>query len=100
VQLLKANGCKVFGLDLDPTRVALARELGADHAEMSSESTLNSIHTWTKGRGADAVLITAANDSNQPVELAAKISRLKGRVIVVGMTGLDIPRAPFFSREL
>jgi len=100
VQLLKANGCKVFGLDLDPSRVSLARELGADHAEISGDAAPNLIHTWTRGRGADAVLITAATDSNQPVELAAKISRLKGRVIVVGMTGLDIPRAPFFSREL
>ena len=100
VQLLKANGCRVFGLDLDPTRVSLARELSADHAEVSEDAAANSIHNWTRGRGADAVLITAATDSNQPVEFAAKISRLKGRVIVVGMTGLDIPRAPFFSREL
>ena len=100
VQLLKANGCRVFGLDLDPARVELARELGADHAEISSDAAPNTIHTWTKGHGADAVLITAATDSNQPVELAAKVSRLKGRVIIVGMTGLDIPRAPFFSREL
>ena len=100
VQLLKANGCRVFGLDLDPSRVSLARELGADHAEITSDSTPDTIHTWTKGHGADAVLITAATDSNQPVELAAKVSRLKGRVIIVGMTGLDIPRAPFFSREL
>ena len=100
VQLLKANGCRVFGLDLDPARVALAVELGADHAEVSTDDAANSIHTWTRGRGADAVLITAATDSNQPVELAATISRLKGRVIVVGMTGLDIPRQPFFSREL
>ncbi|HEY2963046.1 MAG TPA: bi-domain-containing oxidoreductase [Pyrinomonadaceae bacterium] len=100
VQLLKANGCRVFGLDLDPARVSLARELGADEAEISDDGAAQSIHTWTRGRGADAVLITAATDSNQPVELAAKISRLKGRVIVVGMTGLDIPRQPFFSREL
>jgi polar amino acid transport system substrate-binding protein len=100
VQLLKANGCRVFGLDLDPGRVALALELGADSAVVSGDGVETEIQTWTKGRGADAVLITAATDSNQPVELAAKISRLKGRVIVVGMTGLDIPRAPFFSREL
>ncbi|HEY3581619.1 MAG TPA: bi-domain-containing oxidoreductase [Pyrinomonadaceae bacterium] len=100
VQLLKANGCRVFGLDLNPARVSLALELGADSAVVSGEGTERQISGWTKGRGADAVLITAATDSNQPVELAAKISRLKGRVIVVGMTGLDIPRAPFFSREL
>jgi predicted dehydrogenase/threonine dehydrogenase-like Zn-dependent dehydrogenase len=100
VQLLKANGCRVFGLDLDPARVVLARELGADGAVVSNEEAAGEIDNWTRGRGADAVLITAATDSNQPVELAARVSRLKGRVVVVGMTGLDIPRQPFFSREL
>jgi polar amino acid transport system substrate-binding protein len=100
VQLLKANGCRVFGLDLDQARVALALELGADKASVSSETSAKEIETWTRGHGADAVLITAATDSNEPVELAARVSRLKGRVIVVGMTGMNIPRAPFFSREL
>src|SRR5215204_92342 len=100
VQLLKANGCRVFGLDLDQSRVKLAIELGADGAAVSNDDSAKTLESWTRGRGADAVLITAATDSNQPVELAAKISRVKGRVIVVGMTGLDIPRAPFFSREL
>ena len=100
VQLLKANGCRVFGLDLDAARVALAMELGADGAVVSGDDAASEIDKWTRGRGADAVLITAATDSNQPVELAARVSRLKGRVIVVGMTGLDIPRHPFFSREL
>ncbi len=100
VQLLKANGCRVFGVDLDPGRVSLAMELGADRAVVLDERIEKEINGFTRGRGADAVLITAATDSNQPVELAAKVSRLKGRVIIVGMTGLDIPRAPFFSREL
>ena len=100
VQLLKANGCRVFGLDLDPARVSLAMELGADRAVVSNDEAAGEIEKWTRGRGADAVLITAATDSNQPVELAARVSRLKGRVIIVGMTGLDIPRQPFFSREL
>jgi polar amino acid transport system substrate-binding protein len=100
VQLLKANGCRVFGLDLDQSRVELALELGADKAIVSNDAAAKEIETWTRGHGADAVLITAATDSNQPIELAARISRLKGRVIVVGMTGMDIPRAPFFSREL
>lgn len=100
VQLLKANGCRVFGLDLDPARVSLALALGADQAIVPGDEAANEIDKWTRGHGADAVLITAATDSNQPVELAARVSRLKGRVIVVGMTGLDIPRQPFFSREL
>ena len=100
VQLLKANGCRVFGLDLDESRVSLALEMGADRAGVSNEEAAKAIDAWTRGNGADAVLIMAATDSNQPVELAAKVSRLKGRVIVVGMTGMDIPRQPFFSREL
>jgi predicted dehydrogenase/threonine dehydrogenase-like Zn-dependent dehydrogenase len=100
VQLLKANGCRVFGLDLDQTRVSLALELGADKALVSNEEAAKEIDSWTGGYGADAVLITAATNSNQPIELAARVSRLKGRVIVVGMTGMNIPRQPFFSREL
>ena len=100
VQLLKANGCRVFGLDLDQARVSLALEIGADRAMVSSDAVPKEIETWTRGHGADAVLITAATDSNEPIELAARVSRLKGRVIVVGMTGMDIPRQPFFSREL
>jgi polar amino acid transport system substrate-binding protein len=100
VQLLKANGCRVFGLDLDPSRVSLALEMGADKALVSDEAVAKEIETWTRGHGADAVLITAATDSNQPIELAARVSRLKGRVIVVGTTGMEIPRPPFFSREL
>jgi polar amino acid transport system substrate-binding protein len=100
VQLLKANGCQVFGLDLDPERVKLALELGADAGSVANEETAKVVERWTRGRGADAVLITAATDSNQPVELAAQISRMKGRVVIVGMTGLDIPRQPFYMREL
>lgn len=100
VQLLKASGCRVFGLDLNPERIKLALELGADEAAVSDDEAPKAIESWTRGRGADAVLITAATDSNQPVELAARISRVKGRVVVVGLTGLDIPRQPFFMREL
>ena len=55
---------------------------------------------WSRGRGADAVLITAATSSNQPVELAGEISRLKGRVVVVGLVGMNVPRQSYFKREL
>lgn len=111
VQLLKANGCRVFGIDLDPKRVELARELGAEAgclagsvagsaAGSAGVSPADAVTKWTSGRGADAVLITAASDSNQPVELAGEISRLKGRIVVVGSTGLQIPRQTFYTREL
>ncbi|MDT4954798.1 MAG: polar amino acid transport system substrate-binding protein [Acidobacteriota bacterium] len=100
VQLLKANGCRVFGIDLDPAKVELALELGADGAAVSDENVKRVVLDWSRGRGADAVLITAATMSNQPVELAGEISRLKGRVVAVGLVGLDIPRNLYFKREL
>lgn len=100
VQLLKANGCRVFGVDLDPQKVALALELGADMAVASSDDVKRAVMDWSRGRGADAVLITAATPSNQPIELAGEISRLKGRVVAVGLVGMDIPRNLYFKREL
>lgn len=100
VQLLKANGCRVFGIDLDPSKVELARALGADGGAVSDESVKRVVLDWSRGRGADAVLITAGTPSNQPVELAGEISRLKGRVVAVGMVGMDVPRNLYFKREL
>ncbi|HYG82798.1 MAG TPA: bi-domain-containing oxidoreductase [Pyrinomonadaceae bacterium] len=100
VQLLKANGCRVFGVDLDPAKVELALELGADGAAVSDGEVRRAVAEWSRGRGADAVLITAATSSNQPVELAGEISRVKGRVVAVGMVGMDVPRNLYFKREL
>ncbi|HEX8491555.1 MAG TPA: bi-domain-containing oxidoreductase [Pyrinomonadaceae bacterium] len=100
VQLLKANGCRVFGIDLDPQKVSLALELGADMAATSNDDVKRAVMEWSRGRGADAVLITAATPSNQPIELAGEISRLKGRVVAVGLVGMDIPRNLYFKREL
>src|SRR6267143_459631 len=100
VQLLRANGCRVFGIDLDEKKVELAREFGADIACASDDDARRSVMEWSRGRGADAVLITAATSSNQPVELAGEISRPKGRVVVVGAVGLNIPRKPYYDREL
>jgi predicted dehydrogenase/threonine dehydrogenase-like Zn-dependent dehydrogenase len=100
VQLLKANGCRVFGIDLDPGKIELAKQMGADAGCASDDEAKQRVLEWSRGRGADAVLITAATESNQPIELAGEISRPKGRVIVVGAVGLNIPRKPFYDREL
>jgi predicted dehydrogenase len=99
VQLLKANGCRVFGVDLDQAKIELAKQNGAD-AGCASDEAKQQILAWSRGHGADAVLITAATESNQPVELAGEISRQKGRVVVVGAVGLTLPRKPFYDREL
>jgi len=100
VQLLAANGCRVFGIDLDQKKIDLAMQLGAVDGSKSDPDARSRVLEWSRGRGADAVLITAATSSNEPVELAGEISRPKGRVVVVGAVGLNLPRKPYYDREL
>src|SRR5437764_7790295 len=99
-QLLKANGCRVFGVDLDESRVELARRLGTDDGCAANADVKDAVSKWTRGRGADAVLITAATSSDEPVELAGEVSRLRGRVVAVGLVGMNVPRQIYFEREL
>lgn len=98
VQLLKANGCRVLGFDPSPDRARLAQEMGADRA--ISGDLAQAVLAFTDGQGADAVIITASSKSSDPLNHAAEISRMKGRVVMVGMTGMNIDREPFFKREL
>jgi predicted dehydrogenase/threonine dehydrogenase-like Zn-dependent dehydrogenase len=98
VQLLKANGCRVFGFDPNCARVALARELDVDMAV--SAGLPEAVEGFTGGQGADAVIITASSKSNEPINVAAEVSRLKGRIVVVGLVGMTIDREPFYKREL
>jgi len=100
VQLVKANGCKVLGIDLDRDKVDLARKLGADEAFVGGELIEAKVLNFTDGAGVDAVIITAAAKDNRPIELAGEISRLKGRVIAVGAVGLNIPRKTYYEKEL
>jgi predicted dehydrogenase/threonine dehydrogenase-like Zn-dependent dehydrogenase len=101
VQLLKAAGCLVLGTDPNPARVDLARQLGANEAcPLDPDRIVEAVDGFTCGRGADTVIITAATDSSQPVEVAGEISRLKGRVVVVGQVGMDVPRRTFYHKEL
>src|SRR5215213_9120605 len=99
-QLLKANGCRVFGVDLDASKVELARSLGADDGCAAGAGVKDAVLRWSRGRGADAVLLTAATQSDEPVELAGEISRLRGRVVAVGLVGMNVPRQSYFQREL
>jgi predicted dehydrogenase/threonine dehydrogenase-like Zn-dependent dehydrogenase len=99
VQLLKANGCRVFGIDIDETRIALALQSGADAGSVPAEAK-EKVIAWSRGRGADACIIAAATASNEPVELAGEISRLKGRVVAVGLVGMNVPRNVYYQREL
>ncbi|MDX4058866.1 bi-domain-containing oxidoreductase [Aliarcobacter skirrowii] len=99
VQLLKANGCKVIGSDIDPDKMALAKKLGCDEVCHASE-LISKANEFTGGYGADAVIIAASTSSNQPITDAAEISRMRGRVVLVGMVGMDVPRNTYYKKEL
>jgi predicted dehydrogenase len=99
VQILKAAGCKVFGVDLDPARVADAKSLGLD----SSTDDLDPIDAamrFSEGYGLDAVMVTAATKSDEPLHLAMQLARKKGRVVVVGDVGLHAQRKLMYGKEL
>ena len=101
IQMLKANGCIAVGIDLDEASVKLAKQSGADVAvRRDTGDVKNIVRSATKGLGADAVIITAATPSDDPVELAGELCREKGRVVLVGDVGLTLPRAPYYMKEL
>jgi predicted dehydrogenase len=97
-QILQAAGCTVWGIDPDPERVALARELGVALAMENSQWI--SRDALPRAGGADAVIITAATKSNQPTDLAGQIARDRGVVVIVGDVRVDVPREHYYEKEL
>lgn len=101
VQMLRAQGCRVLGVDLDPTRLELARRFGAETVNIGTgEDPIAVAEAFSRGRGVDAVLITASTRSNEPVSQAARMCRKRGRIVLVGVTGLELSRADFYEKEL
>src|ERR1700683_1081319 len=101
VQMLRAQGCRVLGIDFDPQRLALARQFGAEVVNPDAgEDVLATAKSFSRGRGVDAVIITASTKSNEPVNQAAKMCRKRGRIVLVGVTGLELSRADFYEKEL
>jgi len=101
VQILKASGANVIGVDLDPGRMEFARrEYGIEVISADDEKLPDFVMAWSGGIGVDCALITAATSANQPVEQAVNIARRKGRIVVVGAVGMNIPRSPFYEKEL
>ena len=100
-QLLKANGCHVIGFDYDSAKVSLAQSFGIDAVNpLEGIDQVAYVKSATKEMGADAVIITASNTSNDIISQSAKMSRKRGRIILVGVIGLDISRADFYEKEL
>jgi predicted dehydrogenase/threonine dehydrogenase-like Zn-dependent dehydrogenase len=98
VGIARAAGCQVFGVDLDPQRVALAQSMGAAAVVRGEAEAAGA--AFSQGRGFDAVLVTADARSNDPIELAGTLCRDRGRVIAVGAFGLEIPRKLYFEKEI
>lgn len=99
-QLLKANGCSVFGIDLSPGLVQLAKDMAADEALLrGDENLLAACENFTNGYGFDSIIITAAAPSNDPLILSTEIARKKGKIVIVGVVKMDIPREPHFYRK-
>ena len=98
-QMLKSNGCRVIGVDLDSVRLALAQKLGVDHT-LSSSKDVEELFRFTNGVGVDGVIITAATPSNDVVSKAFMFCRKKGRVVLVGDVGLNLNRADFYQKEI
>jgi predicted dehydrogenase/threonine dehydrogenase-like Zn-dependent dehydrogenase len=101
VQLLKAHGCRVFGMDLDPAKVELAKQFGAEALDVSSGADpIAAAFSYSRFRGVDGVIITASTKNNEPIHQAAQMCRQRGRIILVGVTGLELSRADFYKKEL
>lgn len=100
-QLLKANGCKVIGYDFDESKVRLAESFGVKAFKVSPDNDPVKISLeHTKGVGVDGVIITASTSSDDVISQAAQMSRKRGRIVLVGVIGLNIKRSDFYEKEL
>lgn len=101
LQLLRAAGCRTIGIDRDPDKLQLAKLFGAEIVDISSGADpIAAARSFSRGRGVDAVIIAASTRSSAPVHEAALMSRKRGRIVLVGATGLELSRADFYEKEL
>jgi len=100
-ELLIANGCRIIGIDIDEKKIKIAKEKGILPIQLhQKENPVEEVLSRTKGIGADAVIITASSKSDSIIRQAAQMSRKRGRIILVGVVGLNISRADFYEKEL
>ena len=100
-ELLQANGCEVIAFDIDPEKVAIATAKGIQAFVISEDINAEKIaQEFTQNIGVDAVIITASTPSNELISQAAQMSRKRGRIVLVGVVGLNLQRADFYEKEL
>lgn len=101
VQLLRAQGCRVLAVDFDEKKLALARSFGAVTCNPGEgEDPVAVGFDFSRGKGVDGVIVTASTKSSDPIVQAAKMCRKRGRIVLVGVTGLELNRADFYEKEL
>ncbi|CAM0997715.1 Dehydrogenase [Rhodanobacter sp. Root179] len=101
VQLLRAQGCRVLAIDFDESKLVLARQFGAQTCNPAAgEDPVAAGMAFSQGRGVDGVIITASTKSSDPVSQAARMCRKRGRIVLVGVTGLELNRTEFYEKEL
>lgn len=100
VQLLRANGVRVLGADFHPGRLKLAEQFGAETVHLGQEDLITRAAAFSRGKGVDGVVMTVATASNEPIHQAAEVSRQRGRIVLVGVTGLQLKRDDFYRKEL
>ncbi|MES2239781.1 MAG: bi-domain-containing oxidoreductase [Bacteroidota bacterium] len=99
-QLLVANGCRVIGVDIDDVKLELSKKWGVIPFNPKSGDAVKFVEDMTKGVGADGVIITASAKTDEIISQAARMSRKRGRIVLVGVIGLNISRAEFYEKEL
>lgn len=101
VQLLRAQGCRVLAIDFDDSKLAIAERLGAEICNPANgQDPVAAGMAFSRGNGVDGVIITASTKASDPVIQAARMSRKRGRIVLVGVTGLELNRADFYEKEL
>jgi len=101
VQMLRANGCRVLGVDYDSKKCEIARKFGAETVDLSKgEDPIIISQGFSRGRGVDGVLITAATQSDEVMHQSAEMCRKLGRIVLVGVVGLNLRRDDFFKKEI
>src|SRR5690606_23356937 len=92
--------CRVVGFDLDEDKLKRAEKYGITAINSGKQDPIRFIEEFTNQVGADAVIITASTKSNEVIKQAANMSRKRGRIVLVGVIGLNIDRADFYEKEL
>lgn len=100
IQLLKASGCNVIGIDITDSHFALAKTLGCNECTLIDSDSVKRVQNFSRNRGVDSAIVTASTTSNGPFEKAIDFVRKKGKIVIVGRVGMEIPYLPSYEKEI